>query len=83
MSKPLEREYEYFLEIWAELAEAHGGKFVAIKGQKVLGIFDDYRQAANAVYVEHEYGMVLMQEIGKGPGTTAIYIHTPGIAVAK
>ena len=65
MTKPLEKEYEYYLEIRAELARDHDGKLVAIKGQQVLGIFDDYRQAANSVYVEHEYGTVLMQEIGR------------------
>lgn len=65
MKKPLEREYEYYLEICVELAGKHDGKYVAIKGQEVLGIFDDYRQAANAVYVEHEYGTVLMQLIGR------------------
>ncbi len=65
MNKSLEKEYEYYLEIRAELAKNHDGKYVAIKGQKVLGIFDDYRGAANAVYVEHERGTVLMQEIGR------------------
>ena len=39
MSKPLEKDFEYFLEIQEELAREHDGKFVAIKGQKVLGIY--------------------------------------------
>lgn len=65
MSKPLEQEYEYYLEIRGELERDHDGKYVAIKGQRVLGVFDDYGQASNAVYVEHEYGTVLMQQIGR------------------
>ncbi len=65
MSKPLEREYEYYEEIREELAKEHDGKLVAIKGGEVLGIFDDYRAAANAVYLEHERGTVLMQELGR------------------
>ena len=65
MTKPLEKEYEYYLSIREELAKENKGKYVAIKGREVLGIFDDYRQAANAVYVEHEYGTVLMQELGR------------------
>ena len=53
MSKPLMKEYEVLrLRIERDdLAQEHDGKLVAIKGQEVLGIFDDYRQAANAVYV--------------------------------
>ncbi len=65
MPKPLEKEYDYYLTIREELAREHHGKLVAIKGDEVLGIFDSYRQAANAVYVEHEYGTVLMQELGR------------------
>lgn len=65
MSKPLEQENEYFKEIRDSLAQEHDGKLVAIKGRKALGIFDDYRQAANALYADHEYGTVLMQELGR------------------
>jgi len=65
MPKPLEKEYEYYLTIRDQLAREHHGKLVAIKGQAVLGIFEDYRAAANAVYVEHERGTVLMQELGR------------------
>lgn len=65
MSKPLEEEYDYYLDIREELALENNGKYVAIKGQEVLGIYDDYMAAASAVYVEHQYGTVLMQEIGR------------------
>ncbi len=65
MSKPLMKEYEFYKEIRGELARDHDGKLVAIKGRQVLGIFEDYRQAANAIYVEHERGSVLMQELGR------------------
>lgn len=65
MSKPLEKEYEYYKEIRDALAQEHCGKLVAIKGREVLGIYDDYRQAANALYMDHEYGTVLMQELGR------------------
>ncbi|MCE2473573.1 MAG: hypothetical protein J4G18_17080 [Anaerolineae bacterium] len=77
------KDYEYFLEIQSELAREHDGKLVAIKDKQVLGIFDDYMQAADAVYVEHEYGTVLMQSISKDPDANAIYLHTPGIVPLK
>ncbi len=79
MTKPLMEEYRYFLNIQRELAQEHDGKLVAIKGKKVLGIFEDYRQAANALYADHEYGTVLMQPLSKDPEALAVVISTPGI----
>ncbi len=79
MTKPLQKEYEYFLEVREELAREHDGKFVAIKGQEVLGIYDDYMTAAKSVYVEHEYGTVLMQEIGRDYEYFAAMMHIPGV----
>ena len=77
MTKPLEKEYEYYKEIRGELAREHNGKLVAIKGRQVLGIFDDYGQAAEVVYVEHEYGTVLMQELGRDHEYFAGYFPAP------
>lgn len=74
MKKPLESDFEYFLEIQAELALEHDGKFVAIKNKEVLGIFEDYLAAANAVYVDHEYGTVLMQTISSDPNANIMYM---------
>ncbi len=65
MQKPLEKEYKYYLEIREDLAREHNGKYVAIKSREVLGIFENYREAANAIYVKHERGTVLMQELGR------------------
>lgn len=81
--KPLESDFEYFLEIWPELVRDHAGKFVAIKNKEVLGIYTDYLQAARAVYVEHERGTVLMQDIGHGPEAFTIYLHTPGVVPSQ
>lgn len=81
MKKPLMKEYKYFLGIERELAQEHDGKLVAIKGHEVLGIFDDYRQAANALYADHEYGSVLMQTISSDPNANIIYMPACYVAV--
>lgn len=80
MNTPLKKEYEHYLKIREDLAKDNDGKFVAIKGQEVLGVFDDYMQAANTVYVAHEKGTVLMQEISKDPDSLNVVISTPGVA---
>ena len=81
MTKPLEKEYAYFLKIQEELAQEHDGRFVAIKGEEVLGIFDNYMAAAGKVYLDHERGTVLMQEISSDRDSLAIVWNTPGITV--
>ncbi len=83
MTTPLKKEYEYYLKIREDLAEKNDGKFVAIKGQEVLGVFDNYLQAANTVYIAHEKGTVLMQEISKDPDSLIVTISTPGTAFFK
>lgn len=80
MTTPFKKEYEYYLKIREGLAEKYDGKFVAIKNGEVLGVFDDYLQAANTVYVAHEKGTVLMQEITKDPDSLNVTISTPGVA---
>ncbi|MDE2750425.1 MAG: hypothetical protein OXI34_15825 [Chloroflexota bacterium] len=80
MNTPLKKEYEHYLKIREDLAKNNDGKFVAIKGDDVLGVFDDYLQAANTVYVAHEKGTVLMQAISKDPDSLNVIISTPGIA---
>jgi hypothetical protein len=79
MKKPLMQEYTYFLSIERELALEHDGKLVAIKGKEVLGIFDDYRQAANALSAEHAYGTVLLQPLSQDTEALTVVISTPGI----
>ena len=83
MTKPLEKEYKYYLGIREELAREHEGKYVAIKGRQVLGIFADYPQAAKSIYVAHEYGTVLMQPIRSDLYADTIVVHTPGILVLE
>ena len=80
MTTPLKKEYEHYLKIREDLAKTNDGKYVAIKGTEVLGVFDDYLQAANTVYVAHEKGTVLMQAISKDPDSLNVIVTTPGIA---
>ena len=57
----LQAEFEYYRKRQAELAEKYQGRFIAIKGDKVLG---DYETAADAVRETaktHELGTFLIQ----------------------
>ena len=82
--RPLEKEYRYFIEILGDLNEKHGaGKFVAIQGHDVLGVYDSYEEAAKAVYQDHEKGTVLLQRIEESVEAMTVYLHTPKIATSS
>lgn len=82
MSATFKQEMEHYLKIQQELARDNEGKYVAIKGDKVLGVFDDYMQAADTVYIAHEQGTVLMKKISKDPNSHIIISNSPSISYA-
>ena len=82
MSTPFQQELQHYLKIQQELARDNDGKYVAIKGEEVLGIYDDYKQAANAVYIAHEYGTVMMKKISSDPNSHIIISNSPRISYA-
>lgn len=57
----LEKEFKYYLDHQAELIEKYNGKFLVIKGEEVIGVYD----AEDAAYFEtgktHEVGTFLIQ----------------------
>ena len=65
------------------MAREHDGMFVAIKGKKVLRVYEDYLEAANAVYVYHERGAVLMQPISSDPSAYSIVDNPPRVLVLE
>lgn len=68
-ANPLAAEFQYFLDHQAELSEKHFGKFVVIKGQQVLGVYDDRLDAYEQTAREHAVGTFLIQQCL--PGTQA------------
>ena len=66
MSKPLEKEFQYYLDHQDELVSKHNGKIIVIKNQKVLGVYDSDMEAINATKKDHEVGTFLVHECGPG-----------------
>ena len=77
MSQQLKQEYERFLVFIKESGKKNAGKTVAIKGDEILGVFENYSEAANAVYAEHTPGTVLVQEVRESVEALTAAIHTP------
>ena len=66
MSRPLEKEFEYYLAHQAELVEKYRDKYVAIKGGKVLGAYDNELAAVAETQKTEELGTFLVQLVTEG-----------------
>lgn len=70
---PLEQEFKYYLSHQDDLVAQYDGKVVVIKGQTVLGVFQDELTAVTETSKSHEIGTFLVQRVSKG---SAAYTQT-------
>ena len=63
---PLEKEFEYFLKYQSSLVEKYGGKFIVIKGRKVIGAHNNMREAVSETEQKEEPGTFLVQKCESG-----------------
>ena len=61
----LKDEYEYYKKQKADLIEKYEKKFVVIKEQKILGIYDNRNEALNETIKNHSLGTFLLHQIIK------------------
>ena len=59
----LEREFKYYQANKERLLSEHKGKFAIIKGEKILGIFDDKANAIETTKKDHPLGTFMVQEV--------------------
>ena len=75
MQRSLKREVEFFRRNREEYVKNYVGKILAIKNEKILGVFDDYLKAAEKIYPIHKYGTVLMQPVEKKKHPMIVTTH--------
>jgi len=66
MDSPLKREFEYYLAHQDEFVKKYNGKFVVIKDQQVIGVFDDQARAVEDTSKLHDLGTFLVQKVEPG-----------------
>lgn len=59
--KMLEKEFKYYLENQSSLVKKYDGKFIAIKGQKVIGSYDSHGEALTETTKKEELGTFIIQ----------------------
>ena len=66
MSKPLEKEFKYYLDNQDELVKKYNGKFIVIKNQKVIGNYNTELDAIKDTSQKEKLGTFLIQKCEPG-----------------
>ena len=77
MPKLFPREFETYEANRERLVSQHKGKTVAIRGDEILGVFDDDLKALTAVEKHHPVGTFLLKQVKEEEETATIV--TPGV----
>ena len=66
MSKPLEKEFKYYIDHQNELIDEYNEKFIVIKNCTVIGVYDSDLEAIEETSKKEELGTFLVQKCEPG-----------------
>ena len=66
MSKPLEKEFKYYIENQNKLVKRYNNKYVVIKNKKVIGVYDSEVEAVQETSKDEPLGTFLVQKCTPG-----------------
>lgn len=72
----LNTEFEYFLKNQAQLVERYNGKFIVIKNEKVIGVYDSHPSAYNNTLKTETIGTFLIQHCIPGENSYKQTFHS-------
>ena len=81
MASRFQNEFEFYLMKQEEFVEEHDGEWVVIKGNEVLGFYNDQMQAINETQKTHQLGTFMVQHISEGEDEYTRTFHSR-VAVA-
>lgn len=76
MPSQLQDEFDYYLAHQSELIKKYEGRFVVIKSDQVLGVYDDELTAVTETQKEHELGTFLVQLVEPGESSYSQTYHS-------
>lgn len=59
------KDFEWFISNNKKLFKKYGEKFLAIKDQKVIGVYDDYSEGVKQTESTEKLGTFIIQQCGK------------------
>jgi hypothetical protein len=76
MSIPLKQEFDYYRAHQSELLNLYNGKYVVIKGEAVLGAYDNATTAIQETSKNHHKGTFLVQKCTPGDEAYTATFHS-------
>ncbi len=76
MSMALKSEFDYYRAHQSELLKDYNGKYVVIKGETVLGAYDDASTAIKETSKNHPKGTFLVQKCTPGDDAYTATFHS-------
>ncbi|MBM4171726.1 MAG: hypothetical protein FJ214_07665 [Ignavibacteria bacterium] len=72
----LEKEFKYYLENQEMLVKEYNGKYIVIKGEKILGAYNSHREALENTVAIHKLGSFLIQLCKPGEEDYSLTFHS-------
>ena len=72
----LEKEFNYYIQNQDRLVEMYRGKYVVIKENDILGVFDTEINAINEISKTHKLGTFLVQKCEPGSANYSQTFHS-------
>lgn len=76
MTNPLEKAFRFYLDHQDEMVKKYDGKFIVIKGDKVLGAYDDELTAITETEKSERIGTFLVQKVSRGDSAYTQTFHS-------
>ena len=64
--RPIDQEFQYYLSHQAELLQQYNGKYIVIKDESVIGVFNSDADAVNETIKTQKIGTFLVQKCEPG-----------------
>ncbi len=72
----LKDEFEYFLKHKEEFADKYNGKFIVIKEQEIIGVYDSELEAIEETSKKEQLGTFLVQKCEHGDSSITQTFHS-------
>lgn len=76
MENKLEKEFKFYLNHQEEFVKEYKGKFLVIKDQKIIGIYDTEKDAYTESSTKYELGTFLIQHCLPGDNSYKQTFHS-------
>ena len=80
MSRQLLKAFEFYLLHQDEMVKKYDGKYIAIKGDDVVGIYDSDFTAVTETQKAHKLGTFLVQKVSTGDANYSQTFHSGLVA---